>query len=67
MTTPLAEWLDSQPITQKAFADRLGRTQAWVSRISNGERRITLEAAVQIERATDGAVPAAAWIERLNT
>jgi plasmid maintenance system antidote protein VapI len=67
MSTPLAEWLDRQDITQFEFGRRLGRTQAWVSRISSGERRITLEAAVQIERATGGAVPASAWIERLNS
>lgn len=57
---PLAAYLDAHEVTHDAFAALVGRDRSTVTRwASKGPR--TLEAAVLIERASKGAVPAAVW------
>lgn len=43
--------------TQKKLADAAGVEQQTISKLLNGQRRITAEMAVAIERATAGQVP----------
>lgn len=60
----LKAWMAGQePRSQRAWAERLGVAQSYLSQILTGARqpgRATIE---QIERATAGAVSAAAWFQ----
>lgn len=60
--TTLATYLASARITQEEFAKKVGLKQAAISRLARGLSRPSLEAAVAIERITEGAVPAASWV-----
>ena len=51
----LSEYLESQKITQSAFAKRLDVTQGLIWQWLNG-RRVAAEQVLKIERATDGAI-----------
>ena len=65
----LAQYLEAEKLTQAAFASRVGRTQATISRILNGEAQPSAELAASIEQATGGRVPFWAWkaFERFRT
>ncbi len=58
----LASFLSANSIRQAVFAAQIGTSQATVSKLVNGDVRPSLELAVRIERATDGAVPVASWV-----
>lgn len=58
----LSEWRREAGLSQEAFAERIGKTQGFVSAIERGAYSPSLATAVEIERATGGAVPAASWI-----
>jgi len=59
----LAAYLKRTGTTQAAFAEKVGLTQATVSKLCHRSTGISLSAALRIERATDGAVPASSWHE----
>lgn len=65
-THPLADWLKRQnpPLTQAAFAERLGISDSHLSLAISGDRGVSLSVALSIERETNGAVPAAAFVRK---
>lgn len=50
----LKEWLAAENITQKAFAERIQRSTATVSRLVNGNDLPSRETAIRIHRETGG-------------
>ena len=61
MMNPLARHLAATGMTQTAFAQTVGLTQATVSKLCAGKTGVSLDTAIRIERATGGAVPVEAW------
>ena len=64
---PLAQWLKApgkgkKRILQSEFAPRVGITEGHLSAILNNQRGASLELAAKIEKATNGAVRAAAMV-----
>jgi DNA-binding transcriptional regulator YdaS (Cro superfamily) len=57
------EFIKSSGQNRSAWADRLGVSRSYLSDLLNGNKRPSLDLAVQIERATGGAVPATSWID----
>jgi transcriptional regulator with XRE-family HTH domain len=51
--------------TQRELALACGLREATISRIINRIRRPGIDSAAAIERATDGAVPASAWVREI--
>lgn len=60
--TKLSLWLDAAGMTRYDLADRLGIGRGHADRICRGERRPSLELAVEIEKLTRGGVPASYWM-----
>lgn len=58
----LSAFLTSKQIRQQDFAERIGVTQATVSRLAKRTMMPSLPLAVEIERATDGEVPVSSWV-----
>lgn len=58
----LATIIAESGLTRSAWADRLEISKSHLSDVLNGNRQPSLDLAVKIERATDGAVPASSWI-----
>jgi len=52
----LDEYLRGSPVTAAAFADRIGKSSASVTRIRRGEQKLSLELAQRIVAATGGKV-----------
>lgn len=52
----LDEYLASHPITAAAFADRIGKSPASVTRIRKRQQKLSLELAQRIVAATGGKV-----------
>lgn len=63
--TQLQDYLARLNLKQSAFAERVGATQATVSKLATGQMRPSLELAVAIERETQGQVPAVSWVPAL--
>lgn len=63
MDTSLHIWIEQTGAKARTVARAVGLSDAEFSKIRRGRRLPTLEQAFAIERATDGAVPAASWIE----
>lgn len=61
--TNLATYLQTSGRRQADFAKDIGVGQPMVSKLVTNAVTPSLEVAVAIERATDGAVPAASWID----
>jgi plasmid maintenance system antidote protein VapI len=60
MTLP--EYLSEHQMTQAAFAERVGLNQATVSKLCRKDRPpISIDTALEIERATGGKVPVTVW------
>ena len=55
----LDKWLETHGLL--ALALKLGVDKSYLSHLRSGRRRPSLETAGKIERATEGAVPVAAW------
>lgn len=62
MENLLDHFLRQHRLRQSVFADRVGATQATISKLIRGDTRPSLELAVRIERETKGAVPANSWV-----
>lgn len=58
----LGDILEERNMTQAELAERMGRTQKFVSNVTNGKAPITQETALQLERVMD--VPAHFWNRR---
>lgn len=56
------EFIKSSGLNRAAWADRLGVSRSYLSDLLNGNKTPSLDLAVQIERATNGAVAASSWI-----
>jgi DNA-binding transcriptional regulator YdaS (Cro superfamily) len=61
MRNALAEYLETSGTTQAEFARLVDVPPSLVSQWVHSERRPGLDNAFEIERATDGAVPARYW------
>lgn len=57
----LSEYLKANSETQKQFAQRVGVTQAFVSKLCGADPKLSLETALAIETATGGQVRVEAW------
>ena len=62
MANLLDQFLQDNGLRQASFAERVGATQATISKLVRDETRPSLELAVRIERETKGAVPANSWV-----
>lgn len=58
----LADWLDNEGMTQTEFAEKIGRTSAFVSMLCSGANLPSLQTAERIAKATKGAVTAADFL-----
>jgi plasmid maintenance system antidote protein VapI len=59
--TPLSRWIDRAGKTRDEVAERLVITRTHLDRLCNAARRPSLELALEIEKLTDGEVPASVW------
>ena len=57
----LHKWLQSRTVTE--WAQTVGITDSYACHLRKGRKRPSIEVALRIERATEGAVPVAAWAE----
>lgn len=62
----LLEYLIKTKTRQSALAAAVGVSRGYLSELVGGTKRPSLEVAVLIERATDGAVPAASWVPEVE-
>ena len=60
----LKTYLEAEKLTQRAFAAMIAVDQSIVSRLTRDEMTPSLQLAVDIERATGGFVPVAAWLDK---
>lgn len=59
----LSAWLDANNLSHKDFGDRIGKSQAAVSRYAAGERMPNEEALISIFRETNGEVTPNDFVE----
>lgn len=59
----LSAYLTISRLTQRAFAARIGVDPSIVSRLCANHMTPSLHLAIQIERETNGAVPASSWVD----
>lgn len=57
----LQKYLKTNGMRQVELARRLGLSNGYLHNLLRGNRRPSLDMALRIERATDGAVPVQAW------
>lgn len=60
----LKSWIETNGQSVNEFARRVEYDHSNMHKLVKGVIRPSLDLAFRIERATDGAVPAAAWVER---
>lgn len=60
--TDLLTYLANTKTKQSVLAASVGVSRGYLSELVGGTKRPSLELAVAIERATDGAVPATSWV-----
>ncbi len=60
----LGDWLKKESMTQAAFAELIDSDQGHVSDLVHGKVRPRLDSVARIEKATDGQVKAADWLEQ---
>jgi DNA-binding transcriptional regulator YdaS (Cro superfamily) len=60
----LSTYLAQRELSYAAFARLVGADRARIQRCATGDRSPGLRLALAIEQATEGAVPAAAWLRR---
>ncbi|WP_164555131.1 helix-turn-helix domain-containing protein [Paracoccus haematequi] len=59
----LTHYLAKEGLTQRAFAARVSVDPSIISRLTREEMTPGLQLAVDIERETNGFVPASSWVE----
>lgn len=57
------QWREERKVKQSEMAAKLGVSQSYLSQVETGARRSNLELALAIERVTEGAIPAASWVQ----
>lgn len=57
----LAQYLDRKKLNQAALAQRVGTTQATISRLASGSQNPNIKLAQKIAVETDGCVPVSDW------
>lgn len=62
--TALLDYLEKAGIGQNEFAASQGITASTMSRYVSGIVKISLETALEIQKATKGAVPVESWVRR---
>lgn len=62
--THLMEWLDARHVVHADFARQAGISPRALRYILAGRNIPTLATAFQIERLTEGQIPASIWLER---
>ncbi|MCL4755927.1 MAG: helix-turn-helix transcriptional regulator [Myxococcales bacterium] len=62
--TKLSRWIDAAGTTREAVATKLGVHRTYLDMLCRGARKPSLQLAVEIERLTRGAIPAAEWVKR---
>lgn len=62
----LTTYLSETSTSQAKLSEALGISRGHMSLLASGERKPSLELAVAIERATDGAVPASSWVDEFH-
>ncbi|QQA43937.1 helix-turn-helix domain-containing protein [Pelagovum pacificum] len=58
----LAAYRKRTGLSQRALAEALGRDQSIISRLEGGSLMPTISFAFEIERFTQGEVPASSWV-----
>lgn len=58
----LSSYLQSSRKSQATLAEEVGVSRGYMSELVAGAKKPGLDLAFAIERATDGAVPAASWV-----
>lgn len=61
--TQLAAYLSETKTSQAKLAEEIGVSRAYMSELVGGTKTPSLFVAVAIERATEGRIKAASWIE----
>lgn len=61
--TYFRKYLHDSGSRQSDFAEKLGVTQATISKLSSGDAKPSLELALSIEQATNGKVPMTSWVD----
>jgi transcriptional regulator with XRE-family HTH domain len=62
MTNPLSAWLDVREETASAFAEKIGVSRSYLSRLITGEREADATILASIEEATGGKVKPNDWV-----
>lgn len=57
----LKQFIKDSGVSQREWAQRLGITEGYLSRILSGEKKPSLDLAAEIERQTGKAIMAASW------
>lgn len=60
----LKSWLEAESVTQAELATRVGYDPSNMSKLLKGTIKPTLTLAFKIETATDGVIPASAWVQQ---
>lgn len=63
----LAAHIERLGCAKRSFAEAAGVSPAMLSHLLSGNRSVTLTVAYQIERASDGDVPAYSWLQEHAT
>lgn len=64
IVSPLAQFLESNELSQAQFSRRFGFNIVTVNDWVRGRRSPSLASALRIERATAGAIPVKAWLKK---
>lgn len=62
MTNPLRSYLDGEDVTGVSFAERIGVSPSYLSRLISGEREADASLLAAIQRETGGRVTPDAWV-----
>jgi len=61
--TKLSKWIDSKKLSRDDVAATLGIGRTYLDKLCRAISRPSLELAVEIEKVTQGAVPASDWLQ----
>jgi transcriptional regulator with XRE-family HTH domain len=60
---PLRSYLDDLGIAERAFAEQIGISPSYLSRLLSGEREADVSFLAAVQRETKGRVSADTWVE----
>lgn len=61
--TLLRQFIEGSGMPRSRWQHRFGISRPYLHQLEAGQKTPSLDLAVRIERETDGAVPAASWVE----